>query len=383
MLSRLTYRIAATVAWLAVASAPVGCSKSEAPAPAPAREITMSFRIATQAPRTRVEIVGTEQGDAAENWIDIDRARFLLFTQGGTLLQQLAPSLDERADDLSTYTVSATIREPYFDYAAENGSVRFGIMVLANWPQEALDAVAGCTTVAEVEAAKASWTMADDWMPAPPLTGPDGGSGIPMYGLADFAVTTDDLRKSDENNPTPLAGQIDLLRALAKLEVIDAIESKNAGGYPRIQSVTLLAGGYVGEALLVPDAFANGKQVTAPTLPADPSTGGERTFGKGIWADGTVTRDSWTTYLPEMRFTKNNALRIVVENDPASVIDDDTPATFSYTLAIPDAEGIWDGQFLRNHIYRLEVLTASTDLEMKYTYTICPWNERSTDITFE
>lgn len=379
MLSRLTYRIAATVAWLAVASAPVGCSKSEAPAPAPAREITMSFRIATQAPRTRVEIVGTEQGDAAENWIDIDRARFLLFTQGGTLLQRLAPSLDERADDLSTYTVSATIREPYFDYAAENGSVRFRIMVLANWPQEALDAVAGCTTVAEVEAARASWTMADDWMPAPPLAGPDGGSGIPMYGLADFAVTTDDLRKSDENNPTPLAGQIDLLRALAKLEVIDAIDDRGTDNGTRLTRVEMIRGGYVREALLVPDAFANGKQVTAPTLPANPSTGGERTFEKNLWTDGTATRDRWTTYLPEMAFPGTEALRIEVE-----ISADYGGGTQTYELPIPNAQNVWEGRFLRNHIYRLEVHSVSREVGLTFNYTVCPWDERqSGEITFD
>lgn len=377
MLNRLTYRIAATVAWLAVASAPVGCSKSEAPEPAPAREITMSFRIATQAPRTRVEIVGQEPGDAAENWIDLRGARFLLFTRGGVLLQELEPVVDPPADDYSTYEVRATLREPYFDAAAENGRVSFGIMVLANWPAEALAAIAGRTTVAQIEAAKASWTMAGDWMPAT-----EPGRGIPMYGLKEFTVAAEALRRSSEDAPVQLSGadgEIYLLRALARLEVVDAIESKNDEGYPRIASVELLGGNYESRALLIPEAFVNAVQVTKPTLPADAAPGKEaRSFAKTTLVSETPARDVWIAYLPEMRLPTAEALRIVVENAPGS-----TPETFAYTIALPDAEGIWDGQFLRNHIYGLRVLTAGTDVEMEYTYTICPWNERSTSITFD
>ncbi|WP_295991369.1 hypothetical protein [uncultured Alistipes sp.] len=387
MLRRLTYRIAAPILWLGAACAPAGCSKSEAPAPDPGREVTMSFRIASRAPGSRAqEIVGTEQGAEAENRIDIDRARFLLFTQGGALLQELRPVLQEGAPDFASYTVTATIREPYFDYAAEEGRVRFRIMVLANWPDEALAAVAGRTTEAAIEAAKAAWRMPDAWMPAA------DGPWIPMYGLKEFEVSTDELRRSDPSAPLQLGGAdggIHLLRALARLEVIDKISSKNEAGYPRVSAVRLLAGSYNRNALLVPAAFSDGEQVTAPTLqtPADAS-GADRAFIKTTYtADQTLNPsgtpnafafDGWTTYLPEMRFTAVPALQFTVENAPGI-----EPATVTYSIAMPNADGVWDGQFLRNHIYRLEVTGAGTDPNMRYTYTICPWDERSTDISFE
>lgn len=393
MLRKLTYRIAAATAWLGLALAPAGCSKSDAPAPDEGREVTLSFRIATQLPPTRAEIVATEEGLADENWVDVDDARFLLFTQGGALLQELRPTLDQEAADYATYTVKATIREPYFDYAVDNGSVRFRIMVLANWPQEALNAIAGCTTESEIEAKAATWTMPSAaWMPEA------GTRGIPMYGLKEFTVTTDALRQSDENSPADLTSEINLLRALAKLEVIDNIQTKNDAGYPRIQSVTLLQGSYYTLARLIPDGFRDGVQVTAPTLPAAhvPATAdralAERNYTTGQTPAGGTARDytfkGWTTYLPEMQFNTNDALQVVVENDPAYVGKTGTdgakiPATYTVTIPMPDADGVWDGQFLRNHIYRLEVVSAGSNMTMQYTYTICPWIERSTDITFE
>lgn len=393
MLRKLTYRIAAATAWLGLALAPAGCSKSDAPAPDEGREVTLSFRIATQLPPTRAEIVATEEGLADENWVNIPDARFLLFTRGGVLLQELRPTLDEQAADYATYTVKATIREPYFDYAVDNGSVRFRIMVLANWPAAALNAIAGCTTESEIEAkaaeTSAMWTMPDEnWMPKA------DDSGIPMYGLKEFTVTTDALRQSDENSPAGLTDEINLLRALAKLEVIDNIQTKNGAGYPRIQSVTLLGGGYYTLARLIPDGFRDSEQVTAPTLPAAPVLAtadralAERNYTTEQTPGGAYTFKGWTTYLPEMQFNTNNALRVVVENDPDYVGKTGTngatiPATYTATILMPDADGMWDGCFLRNHIYRLEVVSAGTDMKMQYTYTICPWIERSTDITFD
>ncbi|WP_297932156.1 hypothetical protein [uncultured Alistipes sp.] len=377
MLRRLTYRIAAPILWLGAACAPAGCSKSEAPAPDPGREVTMSFRIASRAPGSRAqEIVGTEQGAEAENRIDIDRARFLLFTQGGALLQELRPVLQEGAPDFASYTVTATIREPYFDYAAEEGRVRFRIMVLANWPDEALAAVAGRTTEAAIEAAKAAWRMPDAWMPAA------DGPWIPMYGLKEFEVSTDELRRSDPSAPLQLGGAdggIHLLRALARLEVIDAIADRGSDGATHLTSAAMVAGSYPAEALLVPASFRNGVQVTAPTLPANPQAGGARPFGKDAWTTEGTTRERWTTYLPEMKFHDRPTLRI-----EAMLSADYGGGTRTYKIPIPDADGIWGGELLRNHVYRLEVRSVSHDAELEFSYTLCPWEERrSSEITFD
>lgn len=385
MLRKLTYRIAAATAWLGLALAPAGCSKSDAPAPDEGREVTLSFRIATQLPPTRAEIVATEEGLAAENWVDVDGARFLLFTQGGALLQELRPTLDQQAADYATYTVKATIREPYFDYAAENGSVRFRIMVLANWPAEALAAVAGCGSVGQIEAAAAAWTMPSaEWMPEA------GTRGIPMYGLKEFAVTTDALRRSDENSPAGLTGEINLLRALAKLEVIDAIIDRGTDNNTKLLSVEMMAQSYGDKAMLIPNGFRDSEQVTAPTLPApfawsttDRTFSGEQTYTTQQEPTGGTAGDytfkGWTTYLPEMRFPATNALRIKVQ-----VSADYGGGEKTYEIPVPNANNIWEGQFLRNHIYRLEVHSVSSDAELTFAYTVCPWQERQSDeITFD
>ena len=56
---------------------------------------------------------------------------------------------------------------------------------------------------------------------------------IPMYGMNDFEVAGDELYYSDRQNPAWM-GHVDLLRAMAKIRVMDNIENKDPDGYPRI-----------------------------------------------------------------------------------------------------------------------------------------------------
>lgn len=401
MVRQIKYRMAGLVVLLGGLSL-VGCVYDAGDCPEPTdREVVMSFRIATsEASATRATVVGEEDGTRAENWIDPANLRFLLLTEGGMFLRDLSLAGElTHTEDYGTYTVrTVSFRESYFDYAAVDGQVSFRIMVLANWPDNALKAIAGCRGLAEIEAAARReaglYTLSADFSPALP-SADAAGRGIPMYGLKGFTLSQRSLFESTELAPVDLTGAdaLHLLRALAKLEVVDRIEAKKEDGYPRIASVTLLGGHYGLNARLIPDAFRDGEQVAVPSLaeprntaPGDyrfaPRNYGELTPPVVQYPDGggAVAVDypnCYTAYLPETAIPQEKVLRIVVENSPGA-----QPPTATYTAAIP-ASADWGAYLLRNHIFRLEVTGAGTDLDMEYTYTICPWETVSGEIEFE
>lgn len=419
--ARLTSRLAVLLAGLALAGCV--CENGECPPEPEGRQIVMSFRLLTRdaGSATRATVIGQEDGTAAENWVDPGTVRFLLLTDGGVLLQNLSGEFQraETVTDYSSYIVrKVTFREPYFDYAAVGGRVRFRIMVLANWPDNALKEIADCRSQAEIEQiaatnSQALYNMNSDMQKVAPVTdfepllpAPDNGNGgqglgIPMYGLKSFDVAQEDLYDSTPEQPYDItssgADPIHLLRALAKIEVIDAIQSKNEGGYPKVIGAKLLKGSYRYNARLIPDNFADGRQVTAASLNnTNPNTATDdldfivrnyATINPPVdqYPDGGdafhVSHTGFVAYLPEMPIPTADVLQVTVENGPQADLPADTPLTAEYSIPIP-SPAEWGSEVLRNHIYRIKVTGATTDLNMEYTYTICPWNEQSTEITF-
>lgn len=342
-------------------------------------EVTMTFRIATQnILGTKADIIGTEVGSVAENWIDPGTVKFLLFSSGGTFLRDITAVADsqrklEPANDVfSRYIVSATFTEPYFVSGAVDGNVKFRIMVLANWPSAALDAVEKCNSVAEIEAVRASCVIADNFRPSYDAT-TDTGVGIPMYGIKEFTVLQQSLINSTEQAPVdlynPLADDIkdniNMLRCLAKIEVIDNISGKNEQGYPKIRSVNQL--NWNDSARLIPDGFENGVQVTAPSYPDSKILkSGDKEL---VSEDG-----KFMAYAPEMSMSEltndSGAFEIIVENSA----DEVRP----YIVTIPADNNTWGAYLLRNHIYRLSVNSVASTISL--SYTVCPWDEATVTI---
>ena len=206
-----------------------GCiSDSESPCDVEnVREVTMNFRLAIQreaAKKTRAVIEGHEPGTAAENAVDLQSLKLLLLTQGGVILQDISDIAkkqnDPEADNYSSYIIKATFKEPYFDYSALGGDVKFNIMVLANWPQDALKTVAEKLSALEIENAHPLYVMPAGGQGLVPSVSEDGsvGTGIPMYGFKDFTVSQSALLESTEAEPYDLKDDINLLRSVAKLE---------------------------------------------------------------------------------------------------------------------------------------------------------------------
>ncbi len=373
----ITRRILAVATVLGISLLLAGCIRDRldgCPLDVDGREITMTFRISTYGTVGTKSVVGEETGTVAENWIDPETVRFLLFTKGGGFLQDITAvareqkQLDVADGTYSQYIVTATFKEPYFSAAAVDGNVEFQIMVLANWPAPALDGISGIRSVSGIEELRASYTMPEDFFPAyDPAS--DAGTGIPMYGLKGFKVSQRQLFESTELDPVelydPAAGDIreniNMLRCLAKVEVIDNIGDKDEDGYPCIETVSMLNRNNV--ALLIPGGFENGVQVTSPSYPADPVLDSS---AKAM----SETDGAFTAYIPEISFKDlnggNKAFAVVVRNSGSA-----TDVT-RYEVAIPAENNAWGAALLRNHIYRLSVNLSSN---IRLEYTVCPWDE--------
>ncbi len=304
--------------------------------------------------------------------------KFLLFSAEGHLLQDISSIARTQNDDTtySAYTMQATFEEPYFTEGGADDTVSFQIMVLANWPKNAVAQIGLLTNIDDILASAATYDMADDFWP----TFDDKQSvGIPMYALRSFRVTRQQLRQSSANYPLVFEGSesITLLRAMAKFEVADKIEGKKVG------SAVVLD--WNSRGMLIPNNFENGKQVTAPTYPANPSPRSEtdERYGRRMRQLDYAAHKGWTTYLPEMSLlSPTRSLSITIENYAEGGKPHYTgeKRTQRYTVAIPTGEE-WS-HMLRNHIYRIEVTSAKGGFT--FNYTICPWDSKSADdITFD
>lgn len=346
--------------------------------------VTMQFCIVTHDSRPSLRAIGEESALEIENRIAVDDMKFLLFSAEGNLLQDISRIARTQNDDptYSAYTVQATFEEPYFTEGDADQIVAFSIMVLANWPQNAVAQISAQSNIDDIIGAAATFDMADDFWP----TFDDRLSdGIPMYSLRSFRVTRQQLRQSCANDPLVFQGSesVTLLRAMAKLEVADKIEGKNDEGYPRVSSIVVL--GWNSRGMLIPDNFENGRQVTKPTYPTNPSPRSEtdEKYGRRMRPLDYAAHKGWTTYLPEMSLlSPTRSLSITVENyaEGGKPHYAGEERTHTYTVAIPTGED-WQ-HMLRNHIYRIEVTSARGGFT--FCYTICPWDTKSADdITFD
>ncbi|MDE5793539.1 MAG: hypothetical protein K2I08_02340 [Muribaculaceae bacterium] len=108
-----------------------------------------------------------------------------------------------------------------------------------------------------------------------------GNKSIPMFGTNYFSVSQNTLFNSRPEYRIML-GQIDLLRALAKVRVVDNIQNKGDDGYPKITKVEFI-GSQNGAKPLPNDAskYVNGNQVHIPNI---------------FKPDNTLTTDNMVTY---------------------------------------------------------------------------------------
>lgn len=419
-----------------------GCVNDYDNCPAPERgsdPVKLRFTIVTRTPmgsntrQTRAaDIAGEQTGTAAENYLNLAGRdiRFLLFDNEQKLLRDFTPDADVTlaAEDNSryvTYTVRATIAEPYFARVA-TADTEFYIMVIANGRPYRLSAFGlapGVTTIADVAGQLASFALPTEvivdpetgqrggWTPSQP--GNADGEYIPMAGLQHFTIRQGAFSGNGpegfvELSPENGSKDINMLRALAKIEVIDRIgitghfdDAPAERAY--VEKVELL--GYCATGTVLPaygqwnrNSVLETQQVIAPTMAApvayrEPDSDYKNTVytslidfhedqdAQNLRADGCPVFSVYVTEYARAAIAAG-AVRPyarVTLHDPTLA---GTEESKLYQLHLASYTGGSAGEdlsaLLRNHIYRYEITAVRSTVNIGYT--VCPWDTYDLDV---
>lgn len=217
----------------------------------------------------------------------------------------------------------------------------------------------------------------------------DKAQGLPMFGTTTFSTSESMLYYSRPENRVYL-GQIDMLRSVAKIRVVDNIRLKTEG-YPRLKAVRFT--GSRSEGMVLPfDAlnYQNGNQVHSLNMyhPDDELTMADA----AVYSLGTIpeqwsmtpaadcTGDTFIGFVPEQRISyadNNVAAGMPVFDIDVAFYDTDSNIEIIRTFSVPMTgyNGVQFTNFgqsiLRNHIYTLRV--NDVGLTMDFTVDLVPY----------
>jgi len=290
------------------------------------------------------------------------------------------------------YLVNTYIGDFKNDRIADN--VTFTIVVLAN-----LESAGGRYynvnpeetpfTISQFEA-----FIADFNLPCNNMTGwypgeknADGKTAfIPMYGKRTFIIPKTHIF-GDPNNPSVELfeiGSIPLLRALAKVEIIDAIGKEEGSHYPGITNVSI--SGFRSNGCLIPRNFVYGQQVTDITLPTDKTIPDKAWPMKQLEGEKTIAYDNagndikkkvkfWRIYIPEQSLA-------IEGTQPAFSLTIQSAESPMYILhrqiELVNYAGAYSNRIMRNHIYGIAVTGLSATGSL--LWTVCPMDKTTVNI---
>lgn len=454
--------------FLAAASAMMltltGCVNEDSPCPGDgdeATKVTLQFTVMTHNPAAsrdaqQSRATGAEasllsragddcyddiQGSPAENYINTADCQFLLFDANRKLLRPIFPEITGKDDVQYTYyTIKASITEPYFDEAvkADLDQIDFYIMVIANSHSTGLDGqypgfTPGVTTIEDIAAQKLTFNLPErrgqynlitEWQP-----NINQNKLIPMAGLQKFTVSATQLKESTYDVPVYLSDEnangktIDMLRTMAKIEVIDKIDLPD--GYdPNIKRMKVekveLVGMYL-KGTLMPSIGTDGQwpdyistQITDATLPPNSEYTNPVAYSESyahdndskdimFFNEGTIDSEKAEERYPIFfgyvtEYSKAAIGSMVKPYLVITLVDESSPdntdgkeTSFfkelkltSYTDGAPQGDGI--NFLLRNHIYRYEINAVSSSEAniIDVGYTLCDWDRHEVNIpTFD
>lgn len=322
-----------------------------------------------------------------EDAIDIFTKDFAIyaFNEEGTCSFSSITSEEEMTvfgSPTTGYLVNTYIANMEVDKLADN--VTFTIVVLANLQSAGgnyPDVEVGTTTLSDLE----STTGMNPVFSLPVTTGKDWYPGdvkedgttcfIPMYGRRTFTVPKTAFGDPEGGAQLYELGSVPLLRALAKVEIIDAIDKVEGQDYPGIESVSVF--GFRQDGYLIPNDFTENTQVKNVTLPQNLVTVGEANawLMKKLTGEKTIAYDEnnneikksvdfWRIYIPELSLAVSQPVFSVRLRSAADVYED-------RTIRLADYSTPFSSKIMRNHIYGISVLNLNA-AEGLY-WTVCPW----------
>lgn len=252
-----------------------------------------------QAGEAGIDGNGYETGVDFENYIDLSSGglRIYIFDSVGRFVTRLVPLGDitaGKSGEKDTYTVTGVLPDDFPTTST------FKVAVLANWPVFNDDLTPGVSTVDDL--CGAAWAQFDR------LTDfhLSADNTIPFFGIREYVGVT-----VKPGETTMLEGDVSLLRAMAKVEIIidsevvslssAAIRGFNAKGYCAPAGVYSQAD------------YDHGGQWSQDYVKTLHLPGGANDAGQGATAlplycknrrDGS-RRETWVCYVPEYRNTAN------------------------------------------------------------------------------
>lgn len=432
LISKYTCKLVRLMTAFSLMLSAAGCVNEDDNCPVPGSggdTVKLRFTIVTRTPMNSsrqssraADISGDKIGTPAENYLNL-AARdisFLLFDRNQKLLRNFTPDVDITPVDDSnyvTYTVRATISEPYFANVAD-ADTEFYIMVVANGRPYGLSAFAlapGHTSISDVAGQLASFTMPTvsidpenygrfGWQPDQP--GIADGEYIPMAGLQHFTIAKGAFAAGPENfidlSPGDGSKDINMLRALAKIEVVDRIDIPNGGDFAdapddriSIEKVELL--GYCATGTILPsfdqwnrNDVLETQQVVAPTM-ASPLAYRNPAADFNSTIDGTkiefhndpdAQSERTDDHCPVFSvYTTEYSLAAIGTANPvyARVTVEVNGESRLYLLRLASYTNGQPGDnittLLRNHIYRYEISDISIEGTLTANWVVCPMSE--------
>lgn len=379
-----TLRLFALLAAFVAASC-VNDNEPDCPPIGQARQYVLNLRVVTSKAATRMTRAAghdTEKATQAEDYIDIAGQDFLVlvFDGYGRLIQRFEPSSTViKQGQGETYELSGVL--------GETSANEIQVAVIANCNSmgagDAYDRfVLGNTFLSEMYGDGTKWNFTlpnpnDGWQPDI-----DAKRTIPMYGCSEAKPLSPEnatQSEDDENRYILNLGEIKMLRAVAKIEIVDCLPE----GVEIDPNVTLSA--YNTQGCLIPDATKNPDwnkaetQVILPTLPDNVQTAADLRFFTELKTIGDTKRTVYSAYVTEAALTANRP------HINLTVKDSDGQGTTSKNYEM-EVDSYTDGQatqglaaLLRNHIYRYEIKSASSN-SLTVSYTICPMGSDIADI---
>lgn len=328
--------------------------------------------------------------DMYENTVNINDMAFYVFSQDKLVYQS------NEDDDFRTvtgasglgYNVRIRIPSIRIDVGPESPSTfTFRLVVLANLNTGAdsdneaygYPVFAQGTSFENVMSGleELQFSLPDKWDPA---NLPSAGTTrhIPLFGSNSFTVSRQDLIDSEPSNVIAL-GYVNLLRAVAKLEIIDGIseDDRDDEGYPRLSDVRFTYGRTNGF-LLPADAasYIDGWQVTQTNQCETvlPAVNRDMRYIGGTMPDGTGI-SLFRAYCPEQVITDTDpSVEITVQPFRGAAEQD----LLHYTVPLSGYNGVMFTDFgtgiLRNHVYRIEVTKVNIGTPAVITVSVLDWD---------
>ncbi|MDE6522598.1 MAG: hypothetical protein K2L17_07265 [Muribaculaceae bacterium] len=211
---------------------------------------------------------------------------------------------------------------------------------------------------------------------------------IPMYGMKEFSISGDMLYYANEADPAWL-GEVDILRALAKLRVIDNIENKNPTTHlPRIDEVSIDSRTI--EAYVLPTDAENFSGVQKDISRPVPVIGEDNfyTLKLGFLNENSYRNDSTRIgYLPEQLNVENNCpivkITVTFETDASG----NPTKQQTYDVPLAGYNGVnftanLGNSIIRNHIYTLSIDGVSLGADPDVHAEVMDWEPSEFELDY-